>query len=207
MPGPKPPPIELTPIEQQELEKLVQRHNVGQQIALRGRIVLAAAEGKNNSEIAREFGVTLDMVRLWRNRWRDLQPIAWADLSAAERLQDLPRTGAPARITAEQRCQIEALACEQPEGSERPISHWTGREIADEIIKRQFADEPSLRRLIASLRGRAAACLVGVGAGAGIGVRGTGALGDRPVAAVAPSVLDELAGAVIHVRNAVALRL
>ena len=50
MPGPKPPPIELTPIEQQELEKLVKRHNVGQQIALRGRIVLAAAEGKNNSE-------------------------------------------------------------------------------------------------------------------------------------------------------------
>ena len=145
MPGPKPLPIELTPIEQQELEKLVKRHNVGQQIALRGRIVLAAAEGKNNSEIARELKVTLDTVRLWRGRWRDLQPIAWADLSAEERLQDLPRSGAPARITAEQRCQIEALACEKPEGSDRPISHWTGREIADEIIKRGIVQQISAR--------------------------------------------------------------
>jgi putative transposase len=145
MPGPKPPPIELAPTEQQELEKLVNRHNVGQQIALRGRIVLTAAEGKNNSEIARELKITLDMVRLWRGRWRDLQPIALADLSVEERLEDLPRPGAPARITAEQRCQIEALACEQPEDSERPISHWTGREIADEIIKRGIVEQISAR--------------------------------------------------------------
>ena len=145
MPGPKPPSIELRPIEQQELEKLVRRHNVGQQIALRGRVVLAAAEGKNNSEIARELEITLDTVRTWRGRWRALQPIPMADLSAEERLQDLPRPGAPARITAEQRCQIEALACEQPEDSERPISHWTGREIADEIIKRGIVDQISAR--------------------------------------------------------------
>ena len=145
MPGPKAPAIEITPAEKQELEKLVRRHNIGQQIALRGRIVLAAAAGKNNSEIAREFEVTLDTVRLWRKRWRDLQPIALADLSAEERLQDLPRPGAPAQITAEQRCQIEALACEQPEGSERPISHWTGREIADEIIKRGIVKQISAR--------------------------------------------------------------
>jgi transposase len=145
MPGPKPPAIDLTPVEKQDLEKLVNRHHIGQQIALRGRIILAAAEGKNNSEIAREFQVTLDTVRLWRGRWRDLQPIALADLSTEERLQDLPRPGAPARITAEQRCQIEALACEQPEDSARPISHWTGREIADEIIKRGIVQQISAR--------------------------------------------------------------
>ena len=143
MPGPKPPPIELTPLEQQELEKLVHRHTVGQQIALRGRIVLAAAGGMNNSQIARQFKVTLDTVRTWRGRWRDLQPIPMSDLSAEERLQDRP--GAPTRITAEQRCQIEALACEQPEGSERPISHWTGREIADEIMKRGIVEKISAR--------------------------------------------------------------
>ena len=145
MRGPKPPPVELTSIEQQELEKLVHRHKVGQQIALRGRIVLAAAEGKNNSEIARELKVTLVTVRTWRGRWRDLQPIALADLSIEERLADLPRSGAPVQITAEQRCQIEALACEQPEDAERPISHWTGREIADEIIKRGIVKQISAR--------------------------------------------------------------
>jgi putative transposase len=145
MPGPKPLAIDLTPAEKQELEKLVNRHTIGQQMALRGRIVLAAAEGKNNSQIAREFGLMLDTVRLWRERWRALQSIPLADLSAEERLQDLPRPGAPARITAEQRCQIEALACEKPDGSDRPISHWTGREIADEIMQRGIVEQISAR--------------------------------------------------------------
>ena len=145
MAGPKPLAIELRPEEKQELEKLVNRHTIGQQIALRGRIVLAAAEDHNNSQIARKLAVTLDTVRLWRERWRILQPISLADLSVEERLQDLPRSGAPARITAEQRCQIEALACEPPEGSQRPISHWTGREIADELIKRGIVEQISAR--------------------------------------------------------------
>ena len=144
MPGPKPPSLALTLAEKEELEKLVKRHLIGQQIALRARIVLAA-EGKSNSQIARELGMSLDTVRLWRHRWLQLQAIALTDLSAAERLEDLPRPGAPARITADQRCQIEALACEKPEGSDRPISHWTGREIADEIIKRGLVSQISAR--------------------------------------------------------------
>lgn len=53
-----------------------------------------------------------------------------------ERLQDAPRPGAPATFGAEQWCQIMALACEQPEASGRPISHWTPRELADEACKR-----------------------------------------------------------------------
>ena len=145
MPSPKPLRVELNEAEEGELKKLVKGHSVAQQIALRGRIVLSAGAGKNNSQIAREQKVSLDMVRLWRGRWRDLQPIALADLSVEERLEDLPRPGAPARITAEQRCQIEALACEQPEGSDRPISHWTGREIADEIMKRGIVEQISAR--------------------------------------------------------------
>jgi putative transposase len=155
MPGPKPPTIDLNDTERQALEKLVRRHNTGQQIALRGRIVLAAAEGKNNSQIAREFAVTVHTARLWRKRWLQLQPIALKDLSVEERLEDLPRPGAPARITADQRCQIEALACEDPEDSERPISHWTGRELADEIIKRNIVDRISPRHAARLLkRGR-----------------------------------------------------
>jgi transposase len=142
---PKPIPVKLTGAERQGLRKLVKRHTVGQQIALRGRIVLAADEGKNNTQIAREQGTTLSTVRLWRQRWVDLQPISLDDLSVEERLQDLPRPGAPARITADQVCQITALACEEPEASERPISHWTSREIADEIIKRGIVDYISPR--------------------------------------------------------------
>jgi transposase len=74
-----------------------------------------------------------------------LEPIPLSELSVAERLDDLPRSGAPARITADQRCQIEALACEAPEKSGRPISHWTGREIADELMERKIVDHISPR--------------------------------------------------------------
>ena len=145
MPIPKPLPLELAQTEQDELEKLVKRHNVGQQIALRARIVLAAAKGKSNCQIALELEVSRQMVRLWRERWLQLQSIPLAELSVEERLADLPRPGAPAGITAAQRCQLEALACEKPEGSDRPISQWTGREIADEILKRGIVAQISAR--------------------------------------------------------------
>jgi transposase len=145
MPIPKPLSLNLSEAEQAELEKLVKRHTVSQQIALRARIVLAAAAGKSNSQIAQELHVSRRMVRLWRERWLHLQTITLADLSVEERLADLPRPGAPARITAAQRCQIEALACEKPEASDRPISHWTGREIADEIIQRGIVEQISAR--------------------------------------------------------------
>jgi len=65
--------------------------------------------------------------------------------SIEERLQDVPRPGAPSQITADQRCQIEALACEKPEKSGRPITHWSAREIADEIMARKIVKHISPR--------------------------------------------------------------
>ena len=85
-----------------------------------GILVLLAAMGKNNREIANELEVSLDTARLWRQRWLDLQPISLDDLSVEERLDDLPRPGAPPRITANQICQIQQLACEKPEKSGSP---------------------------------------------------------------------------------------
>jgi len=145
MPGPKPIDIKLSVAEKEALEKLVKGHKTGQQIALRARIVLAADQGKNNSQIVRELGVSMNTIRLWRSRWKLFQPIPLTELTAQERLEDLPRSGAPLRITADQRCQIEKLACEQPEKSGRPISHWTNREIADEIKQQGIVEEISPR--------------------------------------------------------------
>jgi len=79
MPGPKPPEVKLTDDERQGLEKLVKRHSTPQQIALRGRIVLAADGGQNNAHIARKLGIRVKTVRQWRNRWLLLQPIALDD--------------------------------------------------------------------------------------------------------------------------------
>jgi len=154
MPIPKAQVVILTDAERQGLEKLTRRHQVGQQIALRAKLVLAAADGLKNQDIVEKYQVTADTVRLWRNRWVKLQDLSLEDLSLADRLQDAPRPGAPARITADQRCQIEALACEKPEKAGRPISHWSAREIAEEVIKREIVTEISPRHAARLLKRR-----------------------------------------------------
>jgi transposase len=153
MPGPQPEPIELSVTARRELEKLAAHHTTGQQQAQRARIILKAAEGKNNADIARELKQSIDMVRLWRRRWRELAPIGLDDLSVEERLDDLPRPGAPPRLTADQVCQIEQVACEAPEKAGRPISQWTGREIADELIARGIVETISARHAARLLKG------------------------------------------------------
>ena len=155
MRGPKPPVIELTAAERHDLDQLGRRYTTPQQLALRARIVLAAAAGANNSQIARQEGVDVDTVRLWRTRWLALQAVAGDDLSVAERLTDAPRPGTPARITDEQVCRIIALACEAPERAGRPISQWTAREIAEEIQQRGIVEQISGRQAARLLkRGR-----------------------------------------------------
>ena len=143
MRGPKPDPLSLTEVERNEVERLVRRHSTSQQIALRGRIILEANAGKNNSQIARELGVSVETVRAWRKRWLALQSVALADLSVQERLSDVPRPGRRSQITAEQICQVIAMGCSQPK--DRPISQWTGREIADEVMRRGIIKQISPR--------------------------------------------------------------
>jgi putative transposase len=145
MPGPQAERIELNSQVKKDLEKLVARHTTGQQKAQRARIILKAAEGKNNAEIAREVEQSIKMVRHWRRRWLELEPLSLADLEVAERLNDLPRPGAPPRLSADQICQMEQMACEAPEKTGRPISQWTGREIADELMARGIVENISAR--------------------------------------------------------------
>ena len=132
--GPKPAELTISREERKDLEELVRRHSTPQQLAKRGRMILGAAEGKSNAEIARELSVSVDTVRSWRMRWIGLQAVPLSEVTVVERLADVPRPGRPSQISAEQMCQIVALACEQPK--ERPISQWTGREIADEVMRR-----------------------------------------------------------------------
>lgn len=147
MSGPRPRPLNLTGAERVALESFVARHTTGQQLALRARIVLGVAAGQGTAELARQFGVSETTVRLWRDRWGICQAVPLDELSVAERLADLPRPGAPARLTPEQVCQIVALACEKPAESDRPISHWTPREIADEVLKRGIVAQISPRHV------------------------------------------------------------
>jgi len=145
MRGPKPPAIVLTADDRRDLEALVRRHTTAQQIALRGRIVLAAADGRNNAQIARDLAVSVPTVRRWRERWIGLLCIPLSDLEIVERLTDVPRPGRPIQISDEQVCQIVRIGCEAPHASGRPITEWSGREIADEAVRRKIVERISPR--------------------------------------------------------------
>jgi transposase len=67
-------------------------------------------------------------------------------------LTDEPRPGAPAKFTPEQVTQILAVACEPPEISGRPITHWTAQELTDEVIKRRIVAKISPSQVSRYLR-------------------------------------------------------
>jgi putative transposase len=131
MPGPTPPAVPLSEAERHALHTLIRAHKTPQHLSFRAHVILSLAEGLTAPEVARRLGTTRTTVRRWRRHWLKRHGGA-----VAERLQDAPRPGAPATFRAEQWCQIIALACEPPEASERPISHWTPRARADEARKR-----------------------------------------------------------------------
>jgi putative transposase len=131
MPGPKAPPVDLGEDERQELLALIRAHKTPQHFSFRAQIILHLADGHNAREVARLLGTSRLTVRRWRRHW-----LARRHCAVLERVHDAPRPGTPATFSAEQWCQIMALACEPPADSERPISHWTPREVAAEAIKR-----------------------------------------------------------------------
>jgi putative transposase len=144
LPKSAPPALDLENKERQQLQQLVNRHNTPQQLALRASIILLADEGHNHREIARELNISRDMARLWRTRWLILSE---KDIAVEERLQDAERSGAPATFSLEQIVQLFAIACENPEVYERPISQWTARELADEMVKQGIVENISPRHV------------------------------------------------------------
>ena len=148
------PALQLSEADRQRLQEIVRQRTAPQQLVLRARIILAAAEGLSNREISSMIGLSEDMVGLWRQRWfRDAEIPLLDDKSprdergVADRLRDEPRPGAPPRISAEQYCQIMAVACENPENSGRPITHWTTGELVSEVIQRGIVETISPRQV------------------------------------------------------------
>jgi len=122
----------------------------------RASIVLLAFSGQANDEIASAVGLHRRQVGVWRRRWRD----TWKALTRLEcseprrlreaireTLRDAPRGGCQGKFTAEQVTQILAVACEKPEQSGRPITHWTRRELGEEVVKRGIVPQISVSQV------------------------------------------------------------
>jgi putative transposase len=91
-------PVIVEPAQREALEALVRAHSTSQQLALRARMILQAADAVGVRESARELDVWPKTVRYWRGRWRQAPPAQ----SVPERLADAPRSGTPATYPPEQ---------------------------------------------------------------------------------------------------------
>jgi putative transposase len=140
------------------LERLVRTRTLAQHLAERCRIVLASAEGRANLAQAAALGVDRQRVRRWRVRWALAESaLARAEAEGAndaeleakilDWLSDNYRSGTPPKFTPEQVVAIVAVACEPPVDSARPISHWSPRELAEEVIKRGIVQSISPRQV------------------------------------------------------------
>jgi putative transposase len=168
MRGPRASALQVSPAQLDLLQRLQRQQTADQRRVRRASIILALAANSCVDAVARQLGLTRVTVRLWRDRWLaatagfrrvEAEPKSQALAKLVEAfLDDALRPGKPATFGPEQIVQIVAVACEPPEKSDRPIDHWTSRELADEVQKRQIVSRISPRSVGRFLkRGRSAA--------------------------------------------------
>jgi Homeodomain-like domain len=149
--------VVITERQQDVLQTLTRSSTCPQALAQRAHMILRAFDGLDNEALAAHLGCERHTVGLWRRRWarafRRLVLIECGEKASAlpraiaALLSDLPRSGCPGKFTAEQVTQILATACEPPEDSGRPVTHWTPRELADEVVQRGIVESISPRQV------------------------------------------------------------
>jgi len=113
--------IELDDVVRRELTALTRKHGAPQALAERARIVLAAAGGLKNKEIASKLGICTHTVGTWRNRFAE---------RGMDGLYDEPRPGAPREIGDDEIASTIRKTLEtRPKGG----THWSLRSMAKEI--------------------------------------------------------------------------
>jgi transposase len=111
-------PLVLTADERQQLDSLAHRARTAPQLARRARIVLACADGRDNTTVATRLRLSPTTVCKWRARFvRD----------RLDGLYDEPRPGGPRTITDEQ---VERVIVRTLETSPRGATHWSTRAMA-----------------------------------------------------------------------------
>jgi putative transposase len=155
------PQVKLSEAQRTILEELSRSRQVPHSLVQRAEIVLGAAAGKSNTEMSGELGLVEESIGRWRRRWVEGAKALGHWEGKAKRLReaiekllgDEARRGCPPTFSAEQVCQIIALACERPPV---PLTHWTQEDLAREVVKRGIAEEISARSVGRFLKSGAA---------------------------------------------------
>ena len=127
MPNPQAVALVLTDEERAQLEAWSRRRKSAQALAQRSRIVLAAAEGLPNTEIARQLGIQRSVATRWRNRFA---------VHRLDGLSDEPRSGQPRKISD---AKVEEVIVKTLETAPKDATHWSTRSMAAEVGLNQTA--------------------------------------------------------------------
>ena len=127
MPDPVAPVVRLTEVERAQLVAWSRRATSANALAVRSRIVLAAAEGMSTSAVARRLDVSVGTARRWRARFVG---------EGLEGLLDEPRPGRPRTVADEQ---VEAVITRTLETTPKDATHWSTRSLAAELGMSQSA--------------------------------------------------------------------
>src|SRR6202167_6798892 len=114
------PAVSLDPTMKAALDQLVRSSSAPQGLVQRSRIVLAAAAGRTNQQIAGELGLPDVTVSKWRRGFAS---------QGLEGLQDAPRSGRPVKHGPEIVQRVQSRACQQPEH----YSRWSVRTLAEDL--------------------------------------------------------------------------
>ncbi len=155
--------VVITERQQVVLRKLSTATTRAKRLVQRATLILLAFAGMANQDIAQHVGLERHQIGIWRRRWQrafnDLVRIECTEGAACalrhaieEVLTDEPRPGCPGKFTAEQITLLFALACEPPEQSGLPITHWTGAELAAEAVQRGIVASISVSQVNRLLR-------------------------------------------------------
>ena len=107
------PPLILDDVERETLERWVRRPKTAQALALRARMVLACAEGRSNTAVGAELGVSDETVGKWRSRFVE---------GRLDGLSDEPRSGRPRSVTDDD---VERVITLTLETTPRDATHWS----------------------------------------------------------------------------------
>jgi putative transposase len=168
MPIPRSPRIKVSDLQQKILIKISQQRTSSIQEVERSRLILEINKGLANTQIEALSVFSRKQARLWRRRWLSFESVLLViernkdnldleyemEKKIREILKDAPRPGAVPTFSAEQYCQIIAIALEDPKDSGRAISQWSGEEIRQEAIKRGIVKSISKSQVGIFLKGK-----------------------------------------------------
>src|SRR4051812_22474732 len=122
--------ITLSEEERVELERRAARLTLAYRDVQRAKIVLSAADGLSNAEIAGRLEVCSKVVGQWRRRFRERRLAG---------LQDQPRSGRPRRFPPEEVAQVKAIACELPKTHGVPLSRFSRSELHRFVVEQAIS--------------------------------------------------------------------